>query len=63
MLLGFLGGSLFGYIIHGIFEIKSARKDAVMRDYIMRHPEYFPEPGKILQNLLLQKFVLLKMYN
>ncbi|XP_016915127.1 NADH dehydrogenase [ubiquinone] 1 subunit C2 [Apis cerana] len=44
MLLGFLGGSLFGFLIHGIFEIKSARKDAIMRDYIRLHPEQFPKP-------------------
>lgn len=44
MLLGFLGGNLFGLFIHNIFEIKSARKDAMMRDYIIRHPEYFPKP-------------------
>lgn len=40
---GVLGG-LIGYTLHYFSDISHARQDAVIRDYIMLHPERFPPP-------------------
>ncbi|XP_050489752.1 uncharacterized protein LOC126873179 [Bombus huntii] len=37
-------GFVLGCGFHWISDIKFARKDAIMRDYIMHHPERFPKP-------------------
>ncbi|XP_033312110.1 NADH dehydrogenase [ubiquinone] 1 subunit C2 [Bombus bifarius] len=37
-------GVLLGFGIHWVADMRFARKDAIMRDYIMRHPERFPKP-------------------
>ena len=37
-------GCLAGYGLHWAADLRFARRDAIMRDYIMRHPERFPEP-------------------
>ncbi|XP_033178127.1 NADH dehydrogenase [ubiquinone] 1 subunit C2 isoform X2 [Bombus impatiens] len=42
--LATVAGFVLGCGIHWLSDIKFARKDAIMRDYIMRHPERFPKP-------------------
>ncbi|XP_033196528.1 NADH dehydrogenase (ubiquinone) B14.5 B subunit [Bombus vancouverensis nearcticus] len=37
-------GFALGCGIHWAADMRFARKDAIMRDYIMRHPERFPKP-------------------
>ncbi|CAL7945394.1 unnamed protein product [Xylocopa violacea] len=34
----------FAYVSHEIVHIQKARRDAVTREYIMLHPERFPDP-------------------
>ncbi|XP_050575554.1 uncharacterized protein LOC126915156 isoform X1 [Bombus affinis] len=46
-IIGFLTGCGF----HWAADLRFARRDAIMRDYIMRHPERFPEPGKNKEKL------------
>lgn len=41
------------YWIQWANELQFARKHAMMRDYIIRHPERFPEPGTVLLIFLL----------
>ncbi|XP_060825913.1 NADH dehydrogenase [ubiquinone] 1 subunit C2 isoform X2 [Bombus pascuorum] len=44
MLLLSITGAFFGYGCHWASDIRFARRDEMMRDYIRRHPERFPEP-------------------
>lgn len=44
IVLAAIGGALLGYGVHWTADIRFARKDTIMRDYIMRHPERFPKP-------------------
>ncbi|XP_071868186.1 NADH dehydrogenase (ubiquinone) B14.5 B subunit isoform X2 [Bombus fervidus] len=45
IVLASIAGALFGYGLHWASDIRFARRDEIMRDYIMRHPERFPEPN------------------
>ncbi|XP_017892993.1 uncharacterized protein LOC108632749 [Ceratina calcarata] len=39
-----VAGGLAGYVMHYVSDVSHARQDAVIRDYIIRHPERFPPP-------------------
>ncbi|XP_053977881.1 NADH dehydrogenase [ubiquinone] 1 subunit C2 [Hylaeus volcanicus] len=40
-------GIIAGYVLTTVSEYYYARRDAIMVDYIRRHPERFPEPPKV----------------
>ncbi|XP_043583479.1 NADH dehydrogenase [ubiquinone] 1 subunit C2 [Bombus pyrosoma] len=44
IVLASIAGFLIGCGIHWASDLRFARKDAILRDYIMRHPERFPKP-------------------
>ncbi|KAF3428979.1 hypothetical protein E2986_10966 [Frieseomelitta varia] len=47
MVISAISLGVASYWLQWSAELQFARKHAMMRDYIMRHPEHFPEPGII----------------
>ncbi|XP_040573530.1 uncharacterized protein ND-B14.5B [Lepeophtheirus salmonis] len=41
-----LFGAFFGTFIRDYVGYKSAEKEAVLKDYLLKHPELFPEPER-----------------